>query len=155
MNGIAYPILVIGSTVPTQYESYITRQSVVVSTRLRGTPVTDSSLATYTDANGQMWCADEIDFAKGVIIRRITEDLNIGSETETPLTADEIAAYKLLKTNYPNTTITNDENAYMSAEYVIDTKTYIDNLVAKALGVASAELAEVIALQESYIGGGA
>ena len=74
---------------------------------------------------------------------------------ETPLSAEEIAAYKQLKTNYPNTTITNDENAYMSAEYVIDTKTYIDNLVAKALGVASEELASVIALQESYIGGGA
>lgn len=219
---------------------------LTTSNGLRAIPVTDKTLATYTDANGQMWCADEIDFNRGVLIQRVipidtgvqywtvnstwsttngncsiayfkysnmkyapflcthfteyfppsahgwtrgkmgmqqegviyaaiskTEASN-GTEfqqymanlgvviygiavtpIETPLTADEIAAYKLLKTNYPNTTITNDENAYMSAEYVIDTKTYIDNLVAKALGVASAELAEVIALQESYIGGGA
>lgn len=205
-----------------------TEQNITLPTSLRAIPVTDSSLATYTDANGQMWCADEIDLNRGVYIQRVqkasdffpnqtgdvcdyysitmpfnslgtyihpyalcthtneykyhTEDVThfyvdgkgirvyvpkgtnvegltvyamLETPIETPLTAEEIAAYKQLKTNYPNTTITNDENAYMSAEYVIDTKTYIDNLVANALGVASKELASIIALQESYIGGGA
>ena len=94
-------------------------------------------------------------FYNGEVIDTLNVLYPLATPIETPLTAEEIAAYKLLKTNYPNTIITNNENAYMSAEYVIDTKTYIDNLVAKALGVASAELAEVIALQESYIGGGA
>ena len=154
-NFVIYPQLEVGSSMTNWEKPIMSHLEITLDNPLRVIPVTDPSLATYTDASGQMWCADEVDFAKGVIVRRITEDLNIGSETETPLTAEEVAAYKLLKTNYPNTTIVNDENAYMSAEYVIDTKTYIDNLVAKALGVASAELAEVIALQESYIGGDA
>lgn len=38
---------------------------------LRGIPVTNKSLATYTDASGQMWCADEIDLARGCVVRRI------------------------------------------------------------------------------------
>lgn len=45
---------------------------------------------------------------------------------ETPLAAAEIAAYAALHTNKPNTTIYNDAGAYMAAEYVADTKTYID-----------------------------
>lgn len=37
---------------------------------LRGVPVTNKSLATYTDANGQMWYADELDFDRGVYVQR-------------------------------------------------------------------------------------
>lgn len=33
----------------------------LVSDGLKGIPVTDASLATYTDENGQMWCADYVD----------------------------------------------------------------------------------------------
>ena len=46
---------------------------------------------------------------------------------ETPLTAQEIAAYKALHTNKPNTIAFNDENAYMSAKYIADAKAYIDH----------------------------
>ena len=46
---------------------------------------------------------------------------------QTELTAEEIAAYAALHTNKPNTTIYNDAGAYMAAEYVADTKIYIDN----------------------------
>lgn len=46
---------------------------------------------------------------------------------ETKLTETEIATYAALHTNKPNTTIYNDAGAYMAAEYVADTKTYIDN----------------------------
>lgn len=45
---------------------------------------------------------------------------------ETDLTEEEIAQYKALHTNYPNTTIINDANAYTKVEYVADTKLYID-----------------------------
>lgn len=44
---------------------------------------------------------------------------------ETDLTAEEIAQYKSLCMNYPNTTIINDENAYMEVEYVEDTELYL------------------------------
>jgi hypothetical protein len=46
---------------------------------------------------------------------------------ETPLTAEEITAFKALKTNYPNTTILNDAGAWMSVKYNADTKSYVDN----------------------------
>jgi hypothetical protein len=46
---------------------------------------------------------------------------------ETDLTEEEIAQYKALMMNYPNTTIINDANAYTEVEYVADTKCYIDN----------------------------
>lgn len=50
---------------------------------------------------------------------------------ETPLTAEEISAYKALHTNKPTTTITNSDNAHMSVDYTADTKTYIDHKFAE------------------------
>ena len=54
----------------TDYEDYKNAQNLILPTSLRAIPVTDSSLATYTDENGQMWCADEIDLERGVRIQR-------------------------------------------------------------------------------------
>ena len=48
---------------------------------------------------------------------------------ETPLSETEIAAYRALHTNKPNTTLLNSEGAHMAVEYVADTKLYIDNLM--------------------------
>lgn len=49
------------------------------------------------------------------------------SPIETPLSDEEIAAYKALQTYKPNTSIHNSDNAHMSVDYTADTKTYIDN----------------------------
>lgn len=48
-------------------------QSLTVSTPngLPGIPVTDASLATYTDESGQMWCCDEVDLERGVYVQRV------------------------------------------------------------------------------------
>lgn len=46
---------------------------------------------------------------------------------ETDLTEEEIAQYKALTMNKPITNISNDANANMTVEYIVDTKTYIDN----------------------------
>ena len=46
---------------------------------------------------------------------------------ETDLPAEEIAAYKALRTYGPTTVITNNAGAGMEVTYVADTKTYIDN----------------------------
>ena len=43
---------------------------------------------------------------------------------ETPLSAEELAAYAALHTNKPNTTVYNDAGADMKLEYVADTKTF-------------------------------
>lgn len=59
----------------------------------------------------------------------------LAEPTETPLSEEEIAAYKALHTNYPNTTIYNDEGAYTEVKYVADTKNYVDQRIKEALGV--------------------
>lgn len=50
---------------------------------------------------------------------------------ETDLTAEEIAAFKALHTNKPNTTVYNDGGAGMEMAYIADTKLYIDNKFAE------------------------
>ena len=48
---------------------------------------------------------------------------------ETPLTETEIAAYKALHSNYPNTVVMNDSGAGMEVKYAVDTKLYVDNKI--------------------------
>ena len=59
----------LGSTA-TEYEPY-GGQSMTISTPngLPGIPVTSDG--NYTDANGQQWICDEIDFARGVYVQRV------------------------------------------------------------------------------------
>lgn len=45
---------------------------------------------------------------------------------ETPLAAEEIMAYKALKSNYPNTTVLNNAGAWMNVKYNADLKLYTD-----------------------------
>lgn len=45
---------------------------------------------------------------------------------ERPLTEDDLSQFGTLHTNYPTTTILNDEGAGMEVSYVADTKNYID-----------------------------
>lgn len=47
---------------------------------------------------------------------------------ETPLTAEEIEAFKALHSNYPNTTVLNDAGAMMELKYNADTQIYLDRL---------------------------
>lgn len=57
----------------------------------------------------------------------------LATPIETPLSDPELAAYRALHTNKPNTTILNDSGAYMSVDYTADTKLYIDNKIKEAL----------------------
>lgn len=57
----------------------------------------------------------------------------LATPIETPLSETELAAYRALHTNKPNTTIINDSGAYMSVDYTADTKLYIDNKIKEAL----------------------
>ena len=49
-----------------------------------------------------------------------------------PIVTDTDTQYDVVM-NYPNTTIVNDEGAYMEVEYVADTKNYIDNNIKNAI----------------------
>lgn len=53
---------------------------------------------------------------------------------ETTLSETEIAAYRALHSNYPNTTVLNDSGAHMVVKYAADTKLYIDNKIAALVG---------------------
>lgn len=55
----------------------------------------------------------------------------LSSPIETDLTTEELAQYNALCMNYPNTTITNDSEAYTEVEYVASPKEYIANLEKK------------------------
>jgi hypothetical protein len=67
-----------------------------------------------------------------------TNNVNIvlrrAAPIETPLSETEIAAYRALHSNYPNTTVLNDSGAHMVVKYAADTKLYIDNKIAALVG---------------------
>lgn len=185
-------------------------QSVSIDRTLPGIPVTSGG--NYTDSDGQQWICDEIDFERGVYVRRInlatldgdtyteyiySEKMGCGqlvvapnppknpsvystlcnvatrndvalesidgqyyenpanivlvgsaddtdssirtkyesleviyalaTPIETPLTDAELASFKMVRSNYPSTTVLNDSGAHMAIKYAADTKTYVDN----------------------------
>ncbi len=53
----------------------------------------------------------------------------LATPIETPIPADELAAYAALHTNRPNTTVYNDAGAHMDVAYMADTKLYIDQKI--------------------------
>lgn len=65
----------------TGYEPYREKQLIDVPYILNGIPVTSGG--NYTDTNGQQWICDEIDFERGVYIRRIGEVVIDGTVAPT------------------------------------------------------------------------
>lgn len=63
-----------------EWEPHKPAQSIALNRALPGIPVTSGG--NYTDANGQQWIADEIDFERGVYIQRVYEETYDGSEDE-------------------------------------------------------------------------
>lgn len=87
---------------------------------------------TVTDlASGQAWLDAQKAAGTPVTVGYILTD-----PIETPLTSEEILAYKALKTNYPNTTVVNDFNAYMELQYIADTRLYVDRTISKLINHA-------------------
>lgn len=113
----------------TSYQPYREPQMLIINTPngLCGIPVDTGG--NYTDSTGQQWVCDEVDFERGVFVKRIgkitsynneqlstkymstTGKLTTGASViyilatpiETPLTAAELAAYKAIK-SYPHYT---------------------------------------------------
>ena len=81
------------------------------------------------------WTADTFSEDNPLIVKyRLAEPI------ETPLSEEEIEAYKALHTNYPNTTIYNDDGAYTEVKYVADTKNYVDNKIATEVAKLTAAI---------------
>lgn len=130
-----------------------------VSEKLRGIPVTNEAVANYTDANGQMWCCDTIDYSRGKYVRRIdfiayysneeikgeylssTGRLSTGAEVyyildkpvETDLSADEIAKYNMFHMAAPASTVFNTQNAFLEIEYYVPVYLMVFDAVMKEL----------------------
>ena len=130
------------------YEPYH-EQVITVQTSggLHGIPV--SSGGNYTDADGQQWVCDEIDFEQGKIIKRVNVEALDATKTlsgqsgfemepvEFPLSSEEIAAYKAL-TAYAQTTVVQAKNvAGIRLDYQRDVNRVIKKLE-DALAAATA-----------------
>ena len=78
MNNIMLSI----SSTALPYEPYHAQQSMSISTPngLPGIPV--SSGGNYTDADGQQWVCDEIDFVRGMYVQRVWKGEFDGSDDE-------------------------------------------------------------------------
>lgn len=140
-----YPQVEYG-TVATAYEPYKTPQTLTLSTPgdLPGIPV--DSGGNYTDENGQQWIADVKDYGTGKYTQNIgqiasyngegvgdvwmsstgqlTTGANVIYQLATPIvtdiSAEEISAYKALHTYTPNTTVSNDAEAWMKVGYLTE-----------------------------------
>lgn len=217
-------MLVTGKMVAHERARPIQAATFLTPNGLHGVPV--SFGGNYTDANGQQWICDEIDFEKGVFVKRVgsvvlngseiwyyqesndyfytrildrqpatnvlcdklshTPLTNVGapgwwadnasnqffavtgisaagiattvdefkayiagnhlsldyvlqSPVETPLTAEDLAAYAALHTYKDYAKVSNDRFAYMELEYVMDAKKYIDGLFAGSIVPATVE----------------
>jgi hypothetical protein len=62
----------------TEYEPYAAVQSIDSNREIWGVPV--DSGGNYTDLNGQQWICDEVDFERGVLVKRIAEYVFTGAE---------------------------------------------------------------------------
>lgn len=81
LDTVFYPQIELG-TVATFYEKYKPAQTLIIPTPngLPGIPV--SSGGNYTDADGQQWICDEVDFARGMHVQRVWKGVFDGSDDE-------------------------------------------------------------------------
>lgn len=106
---------------------------------LPGIPVTSGG--NYTDSTGQQWVCDEIDLERGVKVQRMDKAAFDSTKTlaeqnaailatpvETPLTPEEIAAYKALTAYAPDTVVQAAHGAGLKLDYQRDVNIVIKNL---------------------------
>lgn len=113
----------------TSYQPYREPQTFTINTPNGLCGILVDTGGNYTDSTGQQWVCDEVDFERGVYVQRIGKILSYNDEVittkymsttgklttgaivtyvlvtpiETPLTAEELAAYKAIK-SYPHYT---------------------------------------------------
>lgn len=97
---------------------------------LPGIPVTSGG--NYTDQSGQQWVCDEVDLERGVKVQRVDkaafdstktlpeQNAILATPIETPLTPDEIAAYKAFVTYGPDTVVQAGDGAGVKLGYQRD-----------------------------------
>ena len=123
----------------------------------------------YTDADGQQWVCNEVDFGREVYVQRVQkiasytdEDIDgpymsttgqlstgatviyvLSAPIETPLSSEELSAYAALHT-YDGTTVvaTDAPVAGLSARYVADGAAYIESKIQASLSPVNQAILE-------------
>jgi len=107
-------------------------------TGLPGIPVTSGG--NYTDPQGQQWVCDEVDLERGVKVQRVDkgafdatktlaeQSVILATPIETPLTHDEIAAYKALTAYGHDTVVQAGDGAGLKLDYQRDVNIAIKKL---------------------------
>lgn len=126
-------------TTATAYSPY--REQLLTlptPTGLPGIPVTSGG--SYTDSTGQQWVCAEVDLEKGVKVQRVDkaafdatkplaeQNAILATPIETPLTPDEIAAYKALTAYGPDTVVQASDGAGIKLGYQRDVNIAIKKL---------------------------
>lgn len=130
--------LELGSTA-TAYEPYHEQLlTLQTPTGLPGIPVTSGG--NYTDSRGQQWVCDEVNLERGMKVQRVDkaafdstktlaeQDAILATPVVTPLTPDEIAAYKALIAYGPDTVVQASDGAGIKLDYQRDVNLVIKNL---------------------------
>lgn len=107
----------------TSYEPYMS-QTITLSTpkALRGIPV--SSGGNYTDATGQQWICDEVDFERGVYVQRVVQKTFDGTESwkgHSTLAGGSKPRFKLDITGIKPTATIYDMTYGMATHYEVGT----------------------------------
>lgn len=121
------------------YEPY--REQLLTLPTPNGLPgIPATSGGSYTDSTGQQWICDEVDTERGVKVQRIDKAAFDSTKTlaeqnailitpiVTPLTPDEIAAYKALTAYGPDTVVQAGDGAGVKLEYQRDVNIAIKKL---------------------------
>ena len=140
-----------GTTLNTTVQVSLTRNAITAYSPYReqlltlptpgglpGIPV--ASGGSYTDSTGEQWMCDEVDLERGVRVQRVDkaafdstkplaeQNAILATPIETPLTPDEIAAYKALTTYGPDTVVQAGDGAGIRLGYQRDVNIAIKKL---------------------------
>lgn len=140
-----------GTTLNTTVQVSLTRNAITAYSPYReqlltlptpgglpGIPV--PSGGNYIDSTGQQWVCDEVDLERGVKVQRVDKAAFDNTKTlaeqnailaipiETPLTPDEIAAYKALTAYGPDTVVQAGDGAGVKLGYQKDVNIAIKKL---------------------------
>lgn len=116
----------------------VARNSTVISSHYKS--------SIWSNSNGEAYCSNDVVILTDNRFTSVSKAKEYLAESpvvllyvletpiEIPLSETEIAAYRALHSNYPNTTVLNDAGAHMVVKYAADTKLYIDNKITALIG---------------------
>lgn len=138
-NDIVTPAVYVGANA-LPYEPY--REQLLTLPTPNGLPgIHVTSGGNYTDPSGQQWVCDEVDLERGMKVQRVDKAAFDSTKTlaeqnaailatpiETPLTPDELAAYKAITAYGPDTVVQASDGAGIKLDYQRDVNLVVKNL---------------------------